>query len=667
LPGIVCDGAAAPSTLACMTLLSLSLKTRIALSTVAIATVFGAAIALASVYFAQRDVRHALQEQQDSIVELTVKQLDTAMNDRITLLEHVAAQLAGHLDEGPMRLRERAQRNVPVPESFDGVVVADAQGKILTRSGDVVDVADRDYFLEVARTLQPVISAPLRARVTGTDGVMVSVPILSPRGEFRGLVGGWLDLSRSNFLVELSHSRLGTTGFYCLVSGGGKPVYVQHPDTAQALRPASALGDTCGTSGRSGFFEFLRPQRPVIARYLMESTGWELVAVLPAREAFAPLRAMELRVLYLLLAAVATGALLIWLAVRRMLAPLTRLHQVVRDSEHDPAAYARLPHHGGDEISDLGRAFAQLMRELERRRELLDANERRLRAVTDTLPSLLAFVGTDERYLFNNIAYEHAYGIPLARLRGMTMREVIGERRYGALQPHLRQALGGTPTTFEFEENEPAYRCLEVNLRPEWDPDGARVVGVHVHVLDVTQRKLETLRLSRISRLDHLTQLLNRSGFEKRLGEAMARSREKERLMALFYLDMDRFKAVNDFHGHGTGDLLLQAFARRVQRCVRETDAVARLGGDEFAVILEGLGDAGAARRVAQSILDSVGRQFHINGIVADVDVSIGVALYRGAPMADHELVREADVLLYRAKAAGRGRYEIGPEGLSDL
>ena len=190
------------------------------------------------------------------------------------------------------------------------------------------------------------------------------------------------------------------------------------------------------------------------------------------------------------------------------------------------------------------------------------------------------------------------------------------------------------------------------------------VVGVHVHVMDVTQRKLETLRLSRISRTDHLTQLLNRSGFEKRLQEAMARSRGQQRLMALCYLDMDRFKAVNDFHGHGIGDLLLQAFARRVQRCVRRRRGRAP-GGDEFAVILEDLGSAAAARRVAQAIVESVGRHFHINGIVADVDVSIGVALYRGAPMADHELLRAADVLLYRAKAAGRGRYEIGPDELA--
>jgi diguanylate cyclase (GGDEF)-like protein len=136
--------------------------------------------------------------------------------------------------------------------------------------------------------------------------------------------------------------------------------------------------------------------------------------------------------------------------------------------------------------------------------------------------------------------------------------------------------------------------------------------------------------------------------------------------MALLYLDMDRFKAVNDIHGHATGDLLLQAFALRLRRCVRESDHVARIGGDEFAVVLEDIGTPATAQRIASAILESVGRQFYFDGILADVDVSIGVALYRGAQMSEEALMRQADVLLYRAKALGRGRYEIGPAELMD-
>ncbi|WP_059411976.1 sensor domain-containing diguanylate cyclase [Cupriavidus basilensis] len=647
-----------------MSFVSLSLKARLALITTALAAVLGTGIVLASLHYAHNDLRAALQDQQDSIVKLAASQLDTAMEDRITLLSHLAPQLADQLTLPTPALRRLLDSRIPIPGTFNSYIIADAQGRMLGQPGVPVSIADRDYFREAARTLEPVVSAPIRARTNGTTGVLVTVQILSAQGEFRGLLGGWLNLASANFLVEITHNRLGTTGFYCLVSSGRAPVYVRHPDPARAMQPARALGDTCGADNRNGRIEFLWPERPLIARYLMESTGWELVAVLPAQEAFEPLHAMQARFLCLALLALAGVALMIWLTVRHLLAPLTRLRQVVRESAHDLAAYERLPAQQHDEIGDLARAFGQLMRDLRERREQLDLSERQLRAVTDTLPALLGFIDTEERYLFNNAAYERTFGIPLDKLRGMTVREVVGETRYTRARPFLQKALAGTAVTFEVEDSDPEYRCMETSLRPEWNADGSQVIGVHVHVQDVTQRKLETMRLSRISRLDHLTQLLNRSAFESLLQAAMTRSREGGRLMALLYLDMDRFKAVNDFHGHITGDLLLQAFGRRLQRCVRERDAVARLGGDEFAVVLEDIGAAANARRIANAIVMSVSRRFFIDGVFADVDVSIGVALYQGAPMPDQELMRQADTLLYRAKAAGRGRFEIGPPEL---
>ncbi len=657
---------AIPDTAGRMPHVSLSLKARLALISTLLAAALGTGIVLASLYCAHDDLLAALQDQQDSIVKLAASQLDTAMNDRITLLSHIAPQLEGQLGRPAADLRRLLGSRIPVPGSFNAFMLADAHGRMLAPDGTPVNIADRDYFREAARTLGPVITPPIRARTNGAIGVLVVVPIVSAQREFLGLLGGWLNLTSANFLVEITHNRLGTTGFYCLVSAGRAPVYVRHPDPARVDQPARAQGDTCGVEGHGGLFEFLAPARPLISRYLMESTGWELVAVLPAQEAFAPLRAMQQRFVLLALLSLAAVALLIWLTVRSLLAPLTRLHQVVRESACDLAAYERLPAQQDDEIGDLARAFGQLMRDVNERREQLDLSERQLRAVTDTLPALLAFIGPDERYAFNNLAYERTFGIPVRELHGKTVREVIGETRYARVRPFLQKALAGTAVTFELEESDPEYRCMETNLRPEWSADGSHVEGVHVHVQDVTQRKLETLRLSRISRLDHLTQLLNRSAFESLLQTAMKRSRDDDRLMALLYLDMDRFKAVNDYHGHITGDLLLQAFGRRLQRCVRERDAVARLGGDEFAVVLEEIGSAANAQRIAQAILESVSRRFFIDGVFADVDVSIGVALYRGAPMPDQELMRQADTLLYRAKAAGRGRFEMGPPELME-
>ncbi|WP_042880574.1 diguanylate cyclase domain-containing protein [Cupriavidus necator] len=651
-----------------------TLKARIAIITTVLAAVFGTGIILASLYDAHRDLHAALQAQQDSVVKLTADQLDTAMDDRIMLLSHQADQLGRILAQAhgaqAAAVRQRALDTlaaaIPVPAAFNALLVADTQGNIVSTTGPPAEVSDRGYFREAARTLAPVVSAPIRSRTTGRLGVIVTVPVLSPQKTFAGLVGGWLDMSSSNFLVEILHNRLGTTGYYCLVSAGREPVYIRHPDPAQARQPALPVNDTCGEDDSPAPLEFLTPARPVIARYLMSTTGWELVALLPAREAYAPLHQMQQRFLGLAGLAMAAVAVLIWLAVRRQLAPLTRLHKVVLASANDLSAFERLPtRQQRDEIGDLSRAFIKLMRDVRDRRQALDRSERRLRAVTDTLPSLLAFIDTEERYIFNNVAYEHVFGLKLEELRGKPMREVLGEARYARAQPFLQRALAGAAVTFESEDNDPEYHCMETSFRPEWSADGSEVVGVHIHVQDITQRKLETQRLARMSRTDHLTQLMNRSAFEGQLQAAMTRSREHGSLMALLYLDMDRFKAVNDIHGHAAGDLLLQAFAQRVRACVREADTVARLGGDEFAVVLEGIGQPAVARRVAEAILQTMDEPFRFDGATADVDVSIGVAFYNGGPVQDRELMRLADVLLYRAKGAGRGRYEIGPPELA--
>lgn len=646
---------------------SLSLKTRIAVTTTGLATIMGAGILVASLHATHNDLRRALQEQQDSIVKLTSQQLDTAIADRIAVLSHLARQLAPQMGSPVSRLRQTLNDTLPIPGTFEAAMVADANGLALTHTGVPMSVSDRRYFQEAARTGAPVVSRPLRSR-TGNEavGVLITVPILGEDRRFLGLVGGWINLSRPNFLVEVTRNAVGTTGYYCVVSEGAHPVYVQHRNPAQIGQPALPLGETCGTAATPGRFEFLWPDEPVIGRYLMSTTGWELVSVLPAAEAFQPLRGMQQRFLVLSLLAVALGALLNWRVVATMLSPLSRLRRVVEASARDPAAYERLPAQRSDEIGVLSRAFAGLMGEVRERNEQLHRSEQRLRAVTDTLPSLLAFVDTEERYVFNNLAYERRFNIPVHRLRGMTVRQVLGEERYAVVQPFMRQALAGQPVIFETEFHEPQYHCMETSLRPEWDAQGSQVVGVHIHVQDVTERKLEALRLAQISRLDPLTQLYNRSAFGTLLQEAMARSRAGGQLMALMYLDMDRFKAVNDVHGHVTGDLLLQNVAKRLRRCVRERDAVARLGGDEFAIILEDIATPQVAVRVASAILHSIGRRFSVDGLFLDVDVSIGIALYRDEPdVSEQELTRRADALLYRAKTSGRGRFEIGPPELA--
>lgn len=157
---------------------------------------------------------------------------------------------------------------------------------------------------------------------------------------------------------------------------------------------------------------------------------------------------------------------------------------------------------------------------------------------------------------------------------------------------------------------------------------------------------------------DPLTNLPNRTLLRERLDQALAQPEARQPLAVLF-LDLDNFKAVNDTVGHGLGDALLVAVARRLRRSVRPQDLVARLGGDEFAVLLQGLHAAEDAVQVAERLLGSFRRPFHLAGRELYVHASIGVAVRSTHTVQADQLLRDADLAMYMAKGSGKGRYAV--------
>jgi diguanylate cyclase (GGDEF)-like protein len=164
---------------------------------------------------------------------------------------------------------------------------------------------------------------------------------------------------------------------------------------------------------------------------------------------------------------------------------------------------------------------------------------------------------------------------------------------------------------------------------------------------------------------DSLTGLPNRALFVERVGYAAARARRRsEHRFAVVFIDLDGFKAVNDTLGHTAGDQVLVAVARRLEACVRPGDVVARLGGDEYAVLLERIDEAAGAIEVAARILEELRPPVTVDGREATVSASVGIAVSLTGREAAEDLVRDADAAMYRAKAAGKNRYEIFDEDL---
>ena len=192
----------------------------------------------------------------------------------------------------------------------------------------------------------------------------------------------------------------------------------------------------------------------------------------------------------------------------------------------------------------------------------------------------------------------------------------------------------------------------------ERDPATGRALRMIGTNLDITERKRVEQALQSVAQIDPLTGAANRMLLMDRLRLAMARSRRSGSPCALLYLDIDRFKSINDTLGHAAGDFVLKDFAARLRDCVRQTDTVARLGGDEFVVLLEDLKDPASAARIAAKVLDAMRVPSRIGERELEVTTSIGIA--HGAGDADEQAwLGRADAALYDAKNGGRNTYRV--------
>ena len=296
-------------------------------------------------------------------------------------------------------------------------------------------------------------------------------------------------------------------------------------------------------------------------------------------------------------------------------------------------------------------------------RDRIEANERQLRAVTDNLPLLISYVDSEERLRFMNATFHEWLGVDLVASIGRPLADVVGADNYASRREYLRAALSGRRVEFEVVSRTlQGPRELRTIYIPDVRDDGS-VRGIFTLGTDVTAQKDVERELQRLARVDTLTGLANRRQFDELLEQALARYRRARRPLALIYIDVDRFKAINDTHGHGMGDAVLREFAARLESGLRETDVAARLSGDEFVVILDGLGTRDEAVAVATKLLHAIRVPMALSGRTLPVTASMGLAYLDGTLEVDAQMLMvRADRALYSAKAAGRNCLALGED-----
>ncbi|MES2889429.1 MAG: PAS domain-containing protein [Pseudomonadota bacterium] len=284
--------------------------------------------------------------------------------------------------------------------------------------------------------------------------------------------------------------------------------------------------------------------------------------------------------------------------------------------------------------------------------------ERQLRAITDNLPVLIAYIDSSEHYTFVNATFKSWMGVEPQSMLGRPVSEALPSDLYDQRRDHLQRALAGQRVSFTIESvMQGTARILETIYLPDVQSDGS-VAGVYALSTDITAQKVIERQLSDLARIDTLTGLPNRRQFEERMGDALKRGMRSGEALALFFLDVDRFKSINDTLGHGAGDQVLKEFGERLRVSVRGTDLAARLAGDEFVILLEGLKSEAEAALVANKVLRAVREPIVIDGVSLHVTTSIGVA-YCAAPNPQSPLMECADSALYEAKHAGRDTFRV--------
>lgn len=295
-------------------------------------------------------------------------------------------------------------------------------------------------------------------------------------------------------------------------------------------------------------------------------------------------------------------------------------------------------------------------RELEQERLQLARSEAHLRSVINSVPALIAYIDSDQRYVYANRQYQERFALVRPDLIGCRVADVLGPQLYAVARPHIEQVLQGHAQNYEMHSYPGLW--LHVNYLPNVDGDKG-VTGYYVLGTDITQIKAHEAELDRVANFDSLTHLPNRRLLSDRLQQALLRSDRSGATTAICFLDLDGFKAINDQLGHAVGDQVLVGVAQHLTTVLRADDTLARLGGDEFVLLLSNLASTSECTHILSRVLEATCRPTLTAAGALSVTASIGVTLYPNDPADPDILLRHADMAMYLAKQAGKNRYQL--------
>lgn len=309
-------------------------------------------------------------------------------------------------------------------------------------------------------------------------------------------------------------------------------------------------------------------------------------------------------------------------------------------------------------------AFLMIFRDITSRKkaeEALQHSEEQYRLIAENMTDLVRVVDPNGIVVYASPSHEHVIGYSPKEFEGFSAFKLIHPDDLDELENLFKNGM------IDREDHTAEFRIKHVKGHWVWIEAHAKLIfGERDHIQrlqvvgrDITERKMLEEKLSRMAFYDSLTGIPNRSLFQEKLKQTIKEADRYKRKFALLYMDIDKFKEINDTFGHDTGDELLKLFSKRVQNCLRESDTLARQGGDEFTILLSEIKEEEDALMIAERILASLQEPWIINNIEFYTTSSIGVAFYPKMGITFREMMKYADTAMYVAKDSGRNNIKI--------
>jgi diguanylate cyclase (GGDEF)-like protein/PAS domain S-box-containing protein len=599
---------------------------------------------------------------------LIAAQIDDHIGDLDSLLTGLSHAVSTNLDDTKANNALLRKVKSELPDYVAHILLYSVDGYSIATSLDAdskpIYVGDRPYFQKILAGERFLVGDVFRGRASGKWITNVIRRVEDQEGRLRGVlaVGTWLehfqDALRLDTLPRDSVIRIVNEKGIVIAQSVNGPNWI-----GRDLHDNENVARDVALKGGSEVIRRSDDVEHITGSSTSHRAPWLVSVGIPSDIAFTIVASrLGWGALFSIITFVIAFTVA-WMFSGRILHPL---HQLGKDAS--VLASGELSHRSTiktrDELGDLATSFNALADSIEQRNDEAKRSSDEIREAKDALAALIESVPvpivvkelTAFRYVLVNQAYEEFIGASRDQIIGKTSYDFYPSQDADKIIERDKRALRLDEPVIaeEFSVHTPDDDLRTISTtRLVLHASGNTAGRLVTLIEDVTERRKAEATIFHMAHHDALTGLPNRAHYYERLEQALKRAKRGEHF-AVFCLDMDNFKNVNDTYGHSTGDELLKTVADRLRDCVRETDTVARLGGDEFAIIQTAVDQPIGASTLADRIRETVKAPMDLDDFSVRTNVSIGISLASAIATTPSELVKQADMALYRAKAAGR-------------